>query len=459
MTDEVYRAIAAATSGYVEAPAGCGKTDAIIRSVGNYCDAPQLILTHTNAGVDVLRQRFKIHQIPKTKYHVDTIAGWAWGWVRKYPVNAVYEGESSITNWGEVYGGILRLLEKDFVRQVILNSYGGVIVDEYQDCTLSMHSLIIKLSEILPCRILGDPLQGIFDFNDPLIAWTDVESAFTTNLGVLDTPHRWIRAENEQLGRWLLGTRTAFQQNQEPNYRGAPIERRNVSYANLSAQLIALHHQKQGRICIIGPKARSLPISVETTLVNNNYKVLEPNELSALRGLVQGLVDGNDTQKAAAAIKFLKNAYGGIETSDKTFIEKLLKAENQSPRRADRISLITSHPLGATPALLRDLLAYIEGMQSAVCKHLESVSALKCILDKHTETGLCLKALYADEIAKRKAENRSNVFRCIGSTLLVKGLEFDHAVILRDRNWGSMKDLYVALTRGSKSVTLMELAS
>lgn len=46
---------------------------------------------------------------------------------------------------------------------------------------------------------------------------------------------------------------------------------------------------------------------------------------------------------------------------------------------------------------------------------------------------------------------------------LVKGLEFDHAVIVRDvdwqeKNWGTHRDLYVALTRGCKSVTLTETA-
>ncbi len=64
---------------------------------------------------------------------------------------------------------------------------------------------------------------------------------------------------------------------------------------------------------------------------------------------------------------------------------------------------------------------------------------------------------------KRKHQNRGNVYRSIGSTLLVKGLEFDHVVILRgvewQRSWGNYKDLYVALTRGSKTTTLMELTN
>ena len=75
MSDEVFRAIADAASGFVEAPAGCGKTEAIVRTVGGYCADPQLVLTHTHAGVDALRQRFRDRRVPAARYHVDTIAG------------------------------------------------------------------------------------------------------------------------------------------------------------------------------------------------------------------------------------------------------------------------------------------------------------------------------------------------------------------------------------------------
>jgi DNA helicase-2/ATP-dependent DNA helicase PcrA len=44
--------------------------------------------------------------------------------------------------------------------------------------------------------------------------------------------------------------------------------------------------------------------------------------------------------------------------------------------------------------------------------------------------------------------------RLIGTTLLVKGLEFDHAIIL-DAASLSRNELYVALTRGAKSLTIV----
>jgi DNA helicase-2/ATP-dependent DNA helicase PcrA len=48
--------------------------------------------------------------------------------------------------------------------------------------------------------------------------------------------------------------------------------------------------------------------------------------------------------------------------------------------------------------------------------------------------------------------------RLIGTTLLVKGLEFQHAIVL-DAPSLSRKELYVALTRGAKSLTIISTAS
>ncbi len=45
--------------------------------------------------------------------------------------------------------------------------------------------------------------------------------------------------------------------------------------------------------------------------------------------------------------------------------------------------------------------------------------------------------------------------RCaVGTTLLVKGLEFDHAIVLDAEKYDA-KNLYVAMTRGSRSLTIV----
>jgi hypothetical protein len=468
MTDSahnpVYRAIGRARSGFVEAPAGCGKTEAIVETVRTFCDGRQLVLTHTHAGVDTLQQRFRKYGVARTKYHVDTIAGWAWGWVRMYPCNSAYGGPLDLAEWTEVYVAMCNLLQKDFVRQGILNSYSGVIVDEYQDCTVTMHAVIVELKRLLPCRVLGDDLQGIFGFREEkLIGWSDVRSEFGSDLGALETPHRWIKAGNERLGRWLLRSRDDFRTKREPPYRNGPIVHRPMRYSDLSKNLIGIVREKQGRICVIGHKARPFPAGIETSLVNLKFRVLEPNDLSVLQTLVRAICDEEADKKPKSVMAFFKRVFGALEPGDQKFFERLLRNERQRVLRGDRRALYEKHQTGVTLHLIADLLEYVGSKPAIACKLKESVSALKCIIETHLKTGADIKLLYADEIARRKYDNRTNVYRCIGSTLLVKGLEFDHAVILREpdwqKSWGTHKDVYVALTRGAKSVTLFDVTT
>ncbi len=45
--------------------------------------------------------------------------------------------------------------------------------------------------------------------------------------------------------------------------------------------------------------------------------------------------------------------------------------------------------------------------------------------------------------------------RTIATTLLAKGLEFDHAVILDASQIADAENMYVAMTRGAKSLTIL----
>src|ERR1700692_4644499 len=123
-----------------------------------------------------------------------------------YPSNAAYCGPVDIAEWADVYSAMCNLLHKDFVKQGILNSYSGVIVDEYQDCTAQMHAVIVELKRLLPCRVLGDDLQGIFGFRDEkLIDWSDVRAEFASDLGALETPIAGSRpaTKGSAAGFWI----------------------------------------------------------------------------------------------------------------------------------------------------------------------------------------------------------------------------------------------------------------
>lgn len=55
---------------------------------------------------------------------------------------------------------------------------------------------------------------------------------------------------------------------------------------------------------------------------------------------------------------------------------------------------------------------------------------------------------------RSRAVGRRPAARVVSRPLLVKGLEFDHVIILNPERY-SAQELYVALTRGSKTVTVM----
>lgn len=178
MVDAV--ALCRSDRGSVVAAAGCGKTQLIARAVAME-DGRSLVLTHTHAGVKALRDRLKRLRIDRDRARVETIAGWCLRYARAYPGGAGSAcPEPTGAEWNDIYRGALQLLKGvRAVRRVIEASYSGVFVDEYQDCTEVQHQLVSAVADIIPCRVLGDPLQGIFGFAGGNLSWaSDVEAVF-----------------------------------------------------------------------------------------------------------------------------------------------------------------------------------------------------------------------------------------------------------------------------------------
>ncbi len=184
------------------APAGYGKTytlaECILHTPEN---EKQLILTHTQAGISSIKEKLKKLNASSHKYHVETITGFA----QKY-VLAYYNGDDipPQENSNDYYPFIIKnardLFQKKTVKRTVKYSYNGLFVDEYQDCTKPQHEMLMVLSEILPIHILGDPMQGIFGFNEQLVDFENDLNDFeeTEELG---KPWRWDKdGNNEQLG-------------------------------------------------------------------------------------------------------------------------------------------------------------------------------------------------------------------------------------------------------------------
>ena len=81
---EVAKVAITARLGSIIAAAGCGKTEQIANAA-LLCSGRRLILTHTHAGVDVLRKRLGKLGVPRNKYRLETIAGWCLRYASSFP--------------------------------------------------------------------------------------------------------------------------------------------------------------------------------------------------------------------------------------------------------------------------------------------------------------------------------------------------------------------------------------
>ena len=208
---------------FVIAPAGCGKTQLIAQTVRLDTERRSLVLTHTHAGVDALRKRLKQLGTEASTYEVETIAGWSLRLAASFPNTSGITMKRPINRqWEAVYAAATQLLSTEAIRAVMRASFDSVYVDEYQDCSPSQHDIVLKLADVLPTCILGDPLQGIFDFGgSEIVDWKKHVEAHFEELPGPSEPHRW-RKKNPALGSWLLTVRGRLEAGQPVDLRQAP---------------------------------------------------------------------------------------------------------------------------------------------------------------------------------------------------------------------------------------------
>ena len=188
----------------VVAPAGDGKTEMIAELVKNSCGCV-LLLTHTNAGVDALEKRLVKRHVSKSLYHLTTIAAFCGRWCKAYYRNANFDNSpplyllgNSEDDYRRSYIGAQAIFSHSWTGIILHASYSAVIVDEYQDCTTSQHEMFLAISKFIPVKIFGDPMQGIFSFDNP-VDWNNIEFE---NIPVKTYPWRW-RNTNPLLGKYL----------------------------------------------------------------------------------------------------------------------------------------------------------------------------------------------------------------------------------------------------------------
>jgi hypothetical protein len=466
---EVARQAAAVRSGSIVAAAGCGKTEQIARATA-ISNGRRLILTHTHAGVDALRTRLKKLNVPKVKYHIATIAGWCLWYTASYPKRSGLLSEYPITeeDWSAVYTAGVQLLQSGAVEHVLDSSYSGVFVDEYQDCSLLQHQVIKNLAERLPVCVFGDPLQSIFDFKGQKpVDWDSEVYPVFKRTDQLVTPWRWRSTGNGELADWLMELRVKLEQGESIDLTKRP---KCIAWHELpsdpqfrQSKVIGickalLGNCGTGNLAVIGDPANiNARASLARKLAKAGFSNLESINCIRLYSFAQKIEAASGFDRLEKAVDFICACMTGAERA--SFLNairsrisgKKLGNANFGDLIAAGLAVVQD---GEPELLLRLLLGFRNKPDTYLfCREMffAMCSALQ-IKVARPQIGLT-DAIW--EVQNRvRHSGRKLPHRSIGSTLLLKGLEFDHSVIIEAASM-NRKDWYVALTRATTSVTVL----
>lgn len=466
MPSSAIEAMLSSKRSFAIAAAGCGKTELLGNLVADLRSGRQLVLTHTHAGVAAIKRRLADMRVPTAKFHLDTIAGWSLRYGSAYREISGYQaGAEANPDWNATYPGAEKLCRTSLGKRVVTESYDGVLVDEYQDCSLGQHALVEALAECIPCRAVGDPLQTVFGFrDDPVVPWSTVESDFDVVHDQLKEPWRWRRdGRNAALGDWLVAARRQL----ETTRHLVIADDAPITWVSQKPDLDAREQwaaAARGVSALAGETVVAIlkwPNTCQefARRMGGRWPVVERFDDPDLLRLGEALVDADGATVVASLVEFLAARMTAIGTAMKTAVDAINSGRGVSRitknrEQAERLSALASAPTPATA------LAWIE----AALAHRDDwwLYRRECVFQLREALHHCTGETFAElpdmiAAARTRARHRGRPThrRSIGTPLLVKGLEFDHAVLLWEPDHLSVEGLYVALTRASKSLTIV----
>ena len=450
--------------GSVTAPAGCGKTQLVANALARHAGPkPVLVLTHTNAGVMALKGRLDRAGVPVSAYRLSTLDGWAMRLAATFPARSGIDPRwLELRNPGGDYQQIRRaaavMLQGQHLDDLLSSSYDRLLVDEYQDCSQIQHALVGIASRVLPTCVLGDPLQAIFGFKGNALAhWEEDVRRLFPHVAELSIPWRWINAGERAFGEWLLVVRGHLAAGQPVDLRAAPS---NVQWipmdgaADRARRLAACRTRaptEGGGVLIMAAGrdkagqrrfASETPGAVTVESVDladlvgfaDRFDPGRPNALHTLCAFADEVMSGADGAGLAARLAARRPDGAGSSSDVETAALAFLAARSHR-------------------AAVEVLVAL--GRQGGVRAHRQTV--LACCIKALNACDGDVPGAFAEAAVRAREENRllGRILpaRAVASTLLLKGLEAEVAVVLDVEDMDAAH-LYVAMTRGSKQLVV-----
>jgi superfamily I DNA/RNA helicase len=448
------------------APAGFGKTHSIAECLKRV-QGKQLVLTHTHAGIAALKDKIKKQNIRNCDFQVETITSYA----QKY-VTAFYCGDDSPKqrDTRNYYPFIIEkatnLVGLKPISDVVRKSYSGIFVDEYQDCSIAQHKLINQLANILPTRIFGDPLQGIFDFNrEPMVDLNaeNIMGDFIENKFQLDEPWRWKNSGNEGLGRDLSDIRSKLERGEKIDLRNySAIEVLRIPEANLYTQESKYREQiwkllKVDNLLIMHPESSSInPRLKIIKLFANSLKLLESIDDQDFY-VISEMLDAVNVENVEEIIAAIARQLFNKIVIDEWFNEKGLK--NKKTPGAQLISQelkkgFDVFKASTSPHFIANIFEGLKKLPNIRCYRRELLHSLNHALREATVENISVTDAMINTRNYIRRTGRAVTGKSIGTTLLTKGLEFDTVAILNAHKFQCPKNFYVAITRACRRLVV-----
>lgn len=454
----------AVARGSVTAPAGCGKTQLIADTLASHAGSkPILVLTHTNAGVAALRARMIRAAIPGSAYRISTIDGFAMRLAGKFPLRSgvpshVLELANPSQDYPAIREAAANLLQAGHITASLRATYARLLVDEYQDCNAAQHRLVAWAAGVLPTCVLGDPMQAIFGFGgNRLVNWqADVETQFPP-VGMLQTPWRWRLAGTEDLGQWLLNARMLLQAGQPVELKGAPAA---VHWVQLDAA--TAEEQRRAAARTRGRNAQDSVLVIGDAMnVRGRYQLTSqtPGATVVERvDLVEFIQFARTFDPAGAdplrqVVEFAASLMTGVGAAG--LLQRMQVLQHGRPRNPPTPIEAAALAFARGPSFA-EASRLLQAFAQQPGTHVYRPEVLRCCQAamQAAAGGTC--TLHAAALQARERQrnmSRPVARRAVGSTLLLKGLEADVAVVLEPQAM-TAQHLYVALTRGARQVVV-----
>lgn len=462
-----YKEFVSKDKSIVIAPAGYGKTHTISESI-LHTEGKQLILTHTHAGVASIKEKLKKLGVYTASYNVETITSYAQKYVKSFcPKKDTPSQDIPKEYYPYIIKEATRLIRIKPISDVLTNSYTGLFVDEYQDCTLIQHDFIIAISNLIPTRLLGDYLQGIFDFTGELIDLEDESTfkKFNVNRYELTTPWRW-KDKNVNLGNDLKEIREKLINCKEVKLNTfSSIEfvkinqqyfkdRRSIFYT----KIWSLYEEES--LLIIHPDSTNINSRLKfIQTFKNKFRLLESIDDKIFYSISKE-IDQSSPEHIPILVRSICLKVFNKTAVNNWFNDKGLKNKTKLNDK-DLIKPIkllleeVSENNSMNFKLISKLLEDISKLPKFICYRKELFKSICLSLKKASKEKISVHEAMQDSRNMIRMVGRKIHGKCIGTTLLTKGLEFDTVCILHAEKFTCPKNLYVALTRASKRLIII----